>query len=119
MQELTETAWAFTTANISAPALLNPLAMLDVIEARGFVPQVIYYDMSMQGLARKGDIEAGFNLLDRAEANGLLIQCDQSCFRGDFYGTARAGSTRNRYNCMPKRRRWVCCFYTAQQSWTC
>ena len=51
-----------------------------MIEARGFVPQVIYYDMSMQGLARKGDIEAGFNLLDRAEAKCLLSQCDQSCY---------------------------------------
>ena len=55
-----------------APALLNPISVLDAIEAQGTRPQVMDYSMSMQGLAKTSQLEAGFALLARAEANGLL-----------------------------------------------
>ena len=36
----------------------------------------MYYAMSMQGLAAKGQIEMGFALLERAEGKGLLSNSD-------------------------------------------
>ena len=48
-QELANTAWAFATAGEPAPAMLNPISVLDVMEARVSKPQLMYYAMSMQG----------------------------------------------------------------------
>ena len=59
-----------------APALLDPISVLDVMEVRNFEPQLIHYAMSMQGLATVGQVEAGFALLERAEAKGLLSRFD-------------------------------------------
>ena len=55
-QALADTAWAFATAGEPAPAMLNPISVLDFMEARGFKPQLMYYAMSMQGLATNGQI---------------------------------------------------------------
>ena len=55
-----------------AHALLQPISVLDVMEATGVTPQVGDYTMSMKGLAATSQIEAGFALLVRAEASGLL-----------------------------------------------
>ena len=55
-----------------APALLDPISVLDVMEVQGYKPQLVCYAMSMQGLATMGQIEAGFALLEQAEAKGLL-----------------------------------------------
>ena len=55
-----------------APALLDPILVLDEIEALAAKPQPSDYQMSMQGLATTGQIEAAFVLITRAETNGLL-----------------------------------------------
>merc|ERR1712167_301303 len=101
-QDLSNTAWAFATTGAPAPALLDPISVLDVIEARGFQPQLMYYAMSMQGLATTGQIVAGFALLERAAENGVLSNSQsegyplchnliQACrFVGDFKGVSRA-----------------------------
>ena len=39
--------------------------------------ELMNYAMSMQGLATMGQIESGFLLLERAEANGLLSRFDK------------------------------------------
>ena len=66
------------------------------------------YAMSMQGLATKGQIEAGFALLERAEVNGLLSNSNnegypivnnliQACLLvGDFSSASRAQATLDR-----------------------
>ena len=54
-----------------APAFFEPIAVLDLMEAQGCKRQLMSYAMSMQGLATMGQIEAGFMLLERAEAMGL------------------------------------------------
>ena len=71
------------------------------MEAQGSEPLLMYYAMSMQGLATMGQIEAGFALLGRAEANGLLSKFDnegytifhaliQACrLVGDFHSASR------------------------------
>ena len=94
-QELANTSWAFATVGASAPALLDPLSVLDVMEARGYELQLMEYAMCMQGLATMGQIESGFSLLERAEAKGLLSRFDNEgypmfhnllqacCFVGD------------------------------------
>ena len=71
-QGLANTAWAFAIVGAPAPALLDPVSVLDVMEVQGCKPQLMYYAMSMQGLATMGQIEAGFSLLKRAEAKDLL-----------------------------------------------
>ena len=42
------------------------------------------YAMSMQGLVKLGQIEAGFALLAQAEANGLLSHSDNEGYPGIF-----------------------------------
>ena len=79
-QDLTNTAWAFATASEAAPPLLNPVSVLDLIELKGSKPELMYYDMSMQGLAASSQIQAGFALLERAETCGLLSHCDDHCY---------------------------------------
>jgi len=63
-QGLANTAWAFATVGAPAPVLLDPISVLDVMEAQGCKPQLVCYAMSMQGLATTGQIEAGFSLLE-------------------------------------------------------
>ena len=72
MAAVPNTAWAFTTAGEPASALLDPISILDVMEAQGTKFQGIYYQMSMYGLTATGCLEGGFLLSMRAEANGLL-----------------------------------------------
>ena len=79
-QQLANTAWAFATASEPAPALLNPVAVLDSMEVQGSKPELMYYAMSMQGLAASSQIQAGFALLERAETCGLLSHCDDHCY---------------------------------------
>lgn len=50
LQARANTAWAFAIAGEAAPALLDPLLVLDAMEARATTPQVMNYQMSMQGL---------------------------------------------------------------------
>lgn len=71
-QELANTAWAFVMAGEPAPAMLNPILVLDSMVAQGARPQLMYYQMSVQCLAATGQIVAGCALLARAEAEGLL-----------------------------------------------
>merc|ERR1739848_857185 len=79
-QDVANTAWAFAMAGEPAPALLNPVSVLDLIEVQGSKPQLMYHDMSMQGLATSSQIQAGFALLERAETCGLLSHCDNHCY---------------------------------------
>ena len=100
-QGLANTAWAFATAGVPAPALLHPMSVLDVMEAQGFKPQLIHYSMSVQGLATMGQVKAGFALLERAEAKGLVSNSNQEAYSmfhnliqacrvvGDFNGVSR------------------------------
>ena len=53
-QGLINTAWAFATVDVPAPVLLEPMSVLDMVESKGFKPQLIYYSMSMQSLATMG-----------------------------------------------------------------
>ena len=46
-QGLANTAWAFATVGAAAPALLDPLSVLDVMEAQGYELQLMDYAMSM------------------------------------------------------------------------
>ena len=71
-------AWAFATAGEPVPAVLAPICVLDAIEMQGAKPQVMCYQMSMQGLAATGQIMAGFVLLERAEASRLLSHFDDT-----------------------------------------
>eukprot|EP00747_Dinoflagellata_sp_TGD_P136692 gnl/TRDRNA2_/TRDRNA2_175586_c2_seq11.p1 gnl/TRDRNA2_/TRDRNA2_175586_c2~~gnl/TRDRNA2_/TRDRNA2_175586_c2_seq11.p1 ORF type:complete len:227 (+),score=41.94 gnl/TRDRNA2_/TRDRNA2_175586_c2_seq11:49-729(+) len=71
-QELANLAWAFATARQPAPSMLDPILVLDAMEARGTKPQVVDYQMLMQCVAETGKVEAGHVLLERAEASGLL-----------------------------------------------
>ena len=43
LQELANTAWAFAMSDRPAPALLDPILVLDSMTAQGDKPQVIYY----------------------------------------------------------------------------
>ena len=66
-QDLANTAWAFATVGAAVPALLDPLSVLDVMEAPGYERQLMEYAMCMRGLATMGRIESGFSLLEWAE----------------------------------------------------
>ena len=66
-QALANTAWAYAMAREPAPPMLQPISVLDLIEAGGEPADVMYYRMSMQGLAARGELDAGFALLERAE----------------------------------------------------
>merc|ERR1712167_232133 len=68
-QELANMAWAFAMVGEPAPALLDPISMLDAVEALGTKLQVVDYRMSMQGLSVASQIETGFALLARAEGS--------------------------------------------------
>ena len=46
-QELTNAAWAFARAHESAPAIFDPISVLDAIEAQGIKPEVKCYDLRM------------------------------------------------------------------------
>ena len=59
-------------AGVPAPALLDPILVLNTVEGQGIRPQVMDYQMLMQSLAATGQIEAGLVLLARVEANDLL-----------------------------------------------
>ena len=78
--QLANIAWAFAKAGMQAPALLDPILVLDAKEAHGAKPQVMYYHMSMQSLAATGRLGAGFALLERVEASGLLSHSDDDCY---------------------------------------
>lgn len=77
MQDFANTAWAFVTAGQPASAFLQPTSVLNAIESHGTKPQVMYYEMVMEGLAATCRIVAGFVLLARVEATGLLSCCDE------------------------------------------
>ena len=79
-QELANTAWAFAMTGEPAPALLNPVSVLDLMEVQGSKPQLMHYHMSMQGLATSSQIRAGFALLEKAETCGWLSHCDDHCY---------------------------------------
>lgn len=53
---------------------------LDAIESQGTQPPVLYYRMVMECLGTSGEIVAGFALLARVEACGLLSSWDENCY---------------------------------------
>ena len=53
-QNLANTAWAFGTAGELAPPLLNPILVLDTMEAQDAKLQAMCYQMLIQGLAATG-----------------------------------------------------------------
>ena len=83
------------------------------MEAQGTTPQVMEYQMSMQGLAAMGRIEAGFSLLVRAEAKGLLSNSNKDGYQmfhtliqacrvvGDFNSVSRAQAALDRLGLTP------------------
>eukprot|EP00747_Dinoflagellata_sp_TGD_P108871 gnl/TRDRNA2_/TRDRNA2_170548_c2_seq5.p1 gnl/TRDRNA2_/TRDRNA2_170548_c2~~gnl/TRDRNA2_/TRDRNA2_170548_c2_seq5.p1 ORF type:complete len:226 (+),score=43.95 gnl/TRDRNA2_/TRDRNA2_170548_c2_seq5:122-799(+) len=77
---LANVALAFTFAALPAPSILEPMSMLDAVGSQTTMPQMMYYQIVMQCLASKGQIVAGFALLERMEANGLTSDADQSCY---------------------------------------
>ena len=79
-QELANTAWAFLTVGELTIVLLDPISVLDAMEARGAKPQVMYNQMLMHGFATTSQIEAGYALLARAEASGLLCHSSELCY---------------------------------------
>eukprot|EP00747_Dinoflagellata_sp_TGD_P128752 gnl/TRDRNA2_/TRDRNA2_174592_c9_seq23.p1 gnl/TRDRNA2_/TRDRNA2_174592_c9~~gnl/TRDRNA2_/TRDRNA2_174592_c9_seq23.p1 ORF type:complete len:247 (+),score=42.74 gnl/TRDRNA2_/TRDRNA2_174592_c9_seq23:695-1435(+) len=101
-------------ASGSAPALLDPISALDVGEADSAHPGHAYYLMLMQSLAVAGQIVAGFDLLARAEACGLLTHSDENCFdmfrtllvscrtAGDHNGASRVQSALQRLRLIPR-----------------
>lgn len=50
-QGLNTLAWAFANLGELAPSLLDPVAVLDSTESQGAMPQVILYQMAVQGLS--------------------------------------------------------------------
>ena len=80
VQNLANTAWAFATAGKPAPALLDPILVLDTMVLHGVNSQVTCYQTLMHSLAATGQIEAGFVLLSRVEASALLSHSDNDCY---------------------------------------
>eukprot|EP00747_Dinoflagellata_sp_TGD_P027498 gnl/TRDRNA2_/TRDRNA2_132651_c1_seq1.p1 gnl/TRDRNA2_/TRDRNA2_132651_c1~~gnl/TRDRNA2_/TRDRNA2_132651_c1_seq1.p1 ORF type:complete len:109 (+),score=8.06 gnl/TRDRNA2_/TRDRNA2_132651_c1_seq1:130-456(+) len=62
------------------PTIFDPISVLD----RGARTKQVDYEMSMQCLAVSGQIVAGFALLWRAEAGGIMSQPG-----GDYYSLFR------------------------------
>eukprot|EP00747_Dinoflagellata_sp_TGD_P066113 gnl/TRDRNA2_/TRDRNA2_154654_c0_seq1.p1 gnl/TRDRNA2_/TRDRNA2_154654_c0~~gnl/TRDRNA2_/TRDRNA2_154654_c0_seq1.p1 ORF type:complete len:185 (-),score=34.56 gnl/TRDRNA2_/TRDRNA2_154654_c0_seq1:9-563(-) len=70
IQELAVTTWALATMLQPVSALPDLLSALSAVA--GSEPQPTYYRMSMQAMVATGQIVAGFMLLARLEARGLL-----------------------------------------------
>ena len=79
-QSLANMAWAFATVGEPAPALLMPNKVLYAIESEYAHPPVMCYQMVIECLARTGQVVAGFALLARVEASGLLSNSDEDCY---------------------------------------
>eukprot|EP00747_Dinoflagellata_sp_TGD_P104007 gnl/TRDRNA2_/TRDRNA2_169142_c0_seq1.p1 gnl/TRDRNA2_/TRDRNA2_169142_c0~~gnl/TRDRNA2_/TRDRNA2_169142_c0_seq1.p1 ORF type:complete len:101 (-),score=17.47 gnl/TRDRNA2_/TRDRNA2_169142_c0_seq1:64-366(-) len=84
-QDLINAAWAFMTAGTPAPFKLDPLSVLETMESHSSQSldgygRMLHYRMSMHCLAATGQIVAGFALLARAEASGLLSDIGIPCF---------------------------------------
>eukprot|EP00747_Dinoflagellata_sp_TGD_P122577 gnl/TRDRNA2_/TRDRNA2_173653_c10_seq7.p1 gnl/TRDRNA2_/TRDRNA2_173653_c10~~gnl/TRDRNA2_/TRDRNA2_173653_c10_seq7.p1 ORF type:complete len:253 (-),score=37.71 gnl/TRDRNA2_/TRDRNA2_173653_c10_seq7:94-852(-) len=73
-------AWALAMTGQPTPAAFSPLLALDAMESRDTKPGVMYYQMLMQCAAVTGEVAAGFELLGRAQASGLLSQPDDDCY---------------------------------------
>eukprot|EP00747_Dinoflagellata_sp_TGD_P172377 gnl/TRDRNA2_/TRDRNA2_208755_c0_seq1.p1 gnl/TRDRNA2_/TRDRNA2_208755_c0~~gnl/TRDRNA2_/TRDRNA2_208755_c0_seq1.p1 ORF type:complete len:129 (-),score=13.08 gnl/TRDRNA2_/TRDRNA2_208755_c0_seq1:13-399(-) len=76
IQNLANTAWAFTMTVEPVPALLDPVHVLG--SADGI--RTMAYQICMQCLAATGQVVAGFALLRRGEASGFLSHSDKNCF---------------------------------------
>eukprot|EP00747_Dinoflagellata_sp_TGD_P128750 gnl/TRDRNA2_/TRDRNA2_174592_c9_seq16.p1 gnl/TRDRNA2_/TRDRNA2_174592_c9~~gnl/TRDRNA2_/TRDRNA2_174592_c9_seq16.p1 ORF type:complete len:272 (+),score=53.05 gnl/TRDRNA2_/TRDRNA2_174592_c9_seq16:200-1015(+) len=83
-QGLANMSWAFATVGQPVPVVLNPISVLDTIEAQHTQPEGMYYNMLMQCVAITGQVAEGFTLLERAQANGL-----QTKFAGHCYAMCR------------------------------
>eukprot|EP00747_Dinoflagellata_sp_TGD_P201923 gnl/TRDRNA2_/TRDRNA2_75409_c0_seq1.p1 gnl/TRDRNA2_/TRDRNA2_75409_c0~~gnl/TRDRNA2_/TRDRNA2_75409_c0_seq1.p1 ORF type:complete len:151 (+),score=21.52 gnl/TRDRNA2_/TRDRNA2_75409_c0_seq1:215-667(+) len=79
-QELTNTAWAFSTSGEPLHLVLDPVAMLKAVEAHGVKAEVRHYQMSVECLSMAGQIVAGFDLLMRAVVSGLVSSSDDTCY---------------------------------------
>ena len=66
------TIWAFAVSCEPPPLLLDSMSVSETMKAKGVDLQMLYYRMSMQCLAATGEIVAGFALLARVEASGML-----------------------------------------------
>eukprot|EP00747_Dinoflagellata_sp_TGD_P108868 gnl/TRDRNA2_/TRDRNA2_170548_c2_seq1.p1 gnl/TRDRNA2_/TRDRNA2_170548_c2~~gnl/TRDRNA2_/TRDRNA2_170548_c2_seq1.p1 ORF type:complete len:105 (+),score=13.33 gnl/TRDRNA2_/TRDRNA2_170548_c2_seq1:108-422(+) len=65
------------------PTALDPASVLDDIETRGMKASILDYNMLMQCLGATGNIVAGFVLISRGEASGVLSQIGTDSYR--FY----------------------------------
>ena len=72
MRGLANTSWVFAKVCEPAPTLLEPIAVLHAIESKGTKYQAMCYQLLMECLAATGQIVAGFALLARVEASGLI-----------------------------------------------
>ena len=61
-------AWASVVAGEPPPALQDPISVVDVMEVLSTLPQMMHYQMCMQGLAASGQIDASFVLLAYSSA---------------------------------------------------
>eukprot|EP00747_Dinoflagellata_sp_TGD_P127548 gnl/TRDRNA2_/TRDRNA2_174420_c18_seq9.p1 gnl/TRDRNA2_/TRDRNA2_174420_c18~~gnl/TRDRNA2_/TRDRNA2_174420_c18_seq9.p1 ORF type:complete len:128 (-),score=16.10 gnl/TRDRNA2_/TRDRNA2_174420_c18_seq9:25-408(-) len=80
MQHLANTAFAFATAGQMAPTMLDVFSLVDSAEIQGAENELTVYQQSMQCFGRTGQIAAGFALLARAEARGLLSSSEEGCY---------------------------------------
>ena len=66
------------------PVLLDGILVLDVIESQlawQVKPQGVHYWMSMYALAATDQIDSGFALSARVEANGVLSHCKENLYQ--------------------------------------
>eukprot|EP00747_Dinoflagellata_sp_TGD_P197921 gnl/TRDRNA2_/TRDRNA2_69892_c0_seq1.p1 gnl/TRDRNA2_/TRDRNA2_69892_c0~~gnl/TRDRNA2_/TRDRNA2_69892_c0_seq1.p1 ORF type:complete len:162 (+),score=31.24 gnl/TRDRNA2_/TRDRNA2_69892_c0_seq1:72-557(+) len=77
---LVNSTWAFASVGLPAPALLLPFKVLDEIEAQESMPPAAFYSMLVQSLVTSGQVVAGFELLSKAQAAGLLSLMGENCY---------------------------------------
>ena len=86
VQDFGNLAWAFAIAGEPTPACLDPAAVLEQMEAQqagaktaeGKLLPTLYYNMAMEGLVARGQLEAGFTLLERLAPP--LLEATRDCF---------------------------------------
>eukprot|EP00747_Dinoflagellata_sp_TGD_P095325 gnl/TRDRNA2_/TRDRNA2_166441_c4_seq5.p1 gnl/TRDRNA2_/TRDRNA2_166441_c4~~gnl/TRDRNA2_/TRDRNA2_166441_c4_seq5.p1 ORF type:complete len:151 (+),score=27.59 gnl/TRDRNA2_/TRDRNA2_166441_c4_seq5:579-1031(+) len=82
VKSLVNLSWALATAGRGEPrpALLDVLSMLDLIESQDANCKAMCYQMVLESLVATGQIAAGFDLLGRVEAGGLLSEFEGNCY---------------------------------------
>ena len=67
-------------ASVPVPFRLNPFSVLEMIEVKGVRPQMVCYQMLMECLASVDQIQGGFALIARMEADGSLSISEDNCY---------------------------------------